>query len=76
MYIIRHKDMPYPLVVTPMSWVAIASLKVLIPAYGTELSQEEICKKAEEVVTYSGKHGSLFVEIDVNAWDRMRYFEK
>lgn len=78
MYIIRHETMTYPLIVTPLSWVAQQALEVLIPQFisGDLDTFSKIMECAKRMMA-TGEHiDGLWVEQDPNAWDRMRYFEK
>ena len=78
MYIIRHEQMTYPLIVTPIHWVAQSALEVLIPKFvsgdfGT-ISKVQEC--ARRMMVTGEKIDDLWVEQDSDAWGYMRYFEK
>lgn len=76
MYIIRHINYTYPLIVTPISWVAQSALEVLIPQYASKSYPEGTIPKLAERMMMTGEDiEGLYVEQDPNAWDRMKYFE-
>lgn len=77
MYVIRHENMVFPLIVTPMSWVALSALEVLIPQFASKPYPKDAIPKLAEKMIMTGEHiEGLWIEQDANAWDRMRYFEK
>lgn len=78
MYIIRHERYVYPLIVTPMGWVAQEALEVLIPKFvsGNFDTVSKIQECAKRMMATGEKIDGLWVEQDSNAWGHMRYFEK
>lgn len=78
MYIIRYEEMVYPLIVTPIHWVAQSALESLIPKFisGNFDTVSKVQKCAKRMMATGEKIDGLWIEQDFNAWDHMRYFEK
>lgn len=77
MYVIRHENMVFPLIVTPVGWVAQSALEVLIPQFVSKPYPEDAIPELAEKMIMTGEHiEGLWIEQDPNAWDHMRYFER
>ncbi|MDY4782215.1 MAG: hypothetical protein SO286_00895 [Candidatus Enterosoma sp.] len=78
MYIIKHEEMTYPLMVAPVHCVAQSALEVLIPKFvsGDFDTISKVHECAKRMMATGEKIDGLWVEQNSNAWGYMRYFEK